>query len=172
MLVIQGTAASRSNIQVFFNGTLLGTTGTDDQGNWTYVYSTSGGVSSTGQVTAVASDTAGNTASSAVFNLNLGSAAPAITSLGVQGLSSIAGWLSYASTSNNTPTLVGTATAGSVVNILDGNTVIGTTTADAQGNWSFTTSSLTGGFHLIRVDATLNGSTSVLSGPLVLNITS
>lgn len=42
------------------------------------------------------------------------------------------------STNDNTPTLEGVTEANSVVTILDKGTVIGTTTSDADGNWSFT----------------------------------
>ena len=37
-----------------------------------------------------------------------------------------------------TPTLTGTAEANSTVNILQGTTALGTATADASGNWTFT----------------------------------
>jgi len=43
-----------------------------------------------------------------------------------------------ASTNDTTPTLTGRAPAGAVVTIRDGEVVLGTTTADANGVWSFT----------------------------------
>lgn len=41
-------------------------------------------------------------------------------------------------TNDNTPTLAGVTEADSVVTIRDNGTVIGTTTSDENGNWSFT----------------------------------
>src|SRR5262245_9720785 len=41
-------------------------------------------------------------------------------------------------TSNRTPTLVGTAAANSNVEVFDGTTSLGTTTANGSGNWTFT----------------------------------
>ncbi|WP_196385470.1 Ig-like domain-containing protein, partial [Ralstonia solanacearum] len=42
------------------------------------------------------------------------------------------------STNDATPTLTGTAEANSTISIVDGITLVGTTTADASGNWTFT----------------------------------
>ncbi|WP_412770683.1 Ig-like domain-containing protein, partial [Ralstonia solanacearum] len=36
------------------------------------------------------------------------------------------------------PTLTGTAEANSTISVFDGTTLLGTTTADASGNWTFT----------------------------------
>ena len=58
-------------------------------------------------------------------------------------------------TSDSTPTISGTAEAGSTVTVRDGLTVIGTTTADGSGNWSLTPSSaLTDGAHSFSATAT------------------
>src|SRR5205823_1023225 len=54
---------------------------------------------------------------------------------------------------NQTPTLTGTAEAGSTVNIYDGATLVGTGTATG-GNYSITTSALTRGTHSITATAT------------------
>jgi len=59
------------------------------------------------------------------------------------------------STTDNTPTVGGTAEAGSTVRIYAGTTLLGTTTADATGAWSFTPSSpLADGEHTLTVTAT------------------
>ncbi|WP_261796254.1 Ig-like domain-containing protein, partial [Burkholderia multivorans] len=45
--------------------------------------------------------------------------------------------------------------AGSTINIYDGTTLLGTTTADASGSWSFTpTTGLGEGTHSLTVTAT------------------
>ncbi len=50
-------------------------------------------------------------------------------------------------TTDTTPTLSGTAEAGSTIEVLDGSEVIGSTTADANGDWTFTTDPLALGVH-------------------------
>ncbi|WP_148822970.1 Ig-like domain-containing protein [Campylobacter concisus] len=61
-------------------------------------------------------------------------------------------------TNDNTPTLVGKATANSTISIFDGEgenaPLLGTTTADNDGNWSYTpTSSLADGDHKFTIEA-------------------
>jgi hypothetical protein len=59
------------------------------------------------------------------------------------------------STDDNTPTLTGTAEAGSSVAIYDGIRLIGTVTASATGAWSFTpTTVLAEGQHVFTAVAT------------------
>ncbi|WP_162872326.1 Ig-like domain-containing protein, partial [Klebsiella pneumoniae] len=56
---------------------------------------------------------------------------------------------------DNTPTLTGVTEADSIVTIRDGNTVIGTTTSDASGNWSFTPApALSEGSHSLTATVT------------------
>ncbi|MGR3911680.1 Ig-like domain-containing protein, partial [Burkholderia sp. SR8] len=65
-------------------------------------------------------------------------AAPIVVSV-TDDVGSIAGLLTTgATTDDTTPTLAGTAEAGSTVSIYDGTTLLGTTTADPTGNWTFT----------------------------------
>ena len=61
-------------------------------------------------------------------------------------------------TNDNTPTLVGKATANSTISIFDGEgenaPLLGTTTADNDGNWSYTpTSPLADGDHKFTIEA-------------------
>src|SRR5262249_47412188 len=75
------------------------------------------------------------------------------------------------STTVTTPVFSGTAEAGSTVTLFDGATQIGTGTADASGNWSITSSTLSQGTHSITAKATdLAGNTSVASGALSVSI--
>ncbi|WP_275042995.1 Ig-like domain-containing protein, partial [Burkholderia multivorans] len=63
--------------------------------------------------------------------------------------------VSGGSTDDTTPTLSGTAEAGSTINVYDGTTLLGSTTADASGNWSFTPAGALGeGAHSLTVTAT------------------
>lgn len=68
-----------------------------------------------------------------------------------------------ATTSNNKPTVIGTAEANSTVTILIDGSTVGTTTANASGNWIFTISSaLSDGAHTVKAKATdAAGNTSV-----------
>jgi hypothetical protein len=67
-------------------------------------------------------------------------------------------------------TLSGQATPGSLVSIVDGDLVIGVVTADASGHWRLTPAPARGQ-HTIMVDAaSISGNTSLLSGPLTVNI--
>ena len=49
------------------------------------------------------------------------------------------------STDDSTPTFSGTAEAGSTVSLYAGATLLGTTTADGSGNWSYTLPALADG---------------------------
>ncbi|MFM7111636.1 MAG: Ig-like domain-containing protein, partial [Planctomycetota bacterium] len=56
-------------------------------------------------------------------------------------------------TSDSTIALTGRAESGSTVQVMDGQVVIGKVTADAQGNWAFTTPPLSHGDHSITATA-------------------
>ncbi|WP_197346807.1 Ig-like domain-containing protein, partial [Ralstonia pseudosolanacearum] len=59
------------------------------------------------------------------------------------------------STNDPTPALAGTAEANSTISVFDGTTLLGTTTADASGNWTYTpTTALTDGSHSLTATAT------------------
>ena len=69
-------------------------------------------------------------------------------------------------------TVTGTATAGALVEVLDGSTVVGSTTATATGAYSVTTAALSGGTgaaHPLSARATADGFTAV-SGTLVVTV--
>lgn len=56
-------------------------------------------------------------------------------------------------TNNNVLTLIGTATPGTVVSIYDAGTLLGSTTADGNGTWSFETGPLSDGEHAFAAAA-------------------
>jgi VCBS repeat-containing protein len=73
------------------------------------------------------------------------------------------------------PTLTGTSDAGSVLRIYDGSTILGTTTADANGAWAFTPSTaLADGQHNFQVMASdiagNQGTSSTYSITIRLNV--
>ncbi len=101
------------------------------------------------------------TASSSLTIDALAPAAPTITTTGT--------------TNDNTPTITGTAEANSTVNILQNGTSIGTATADATGNWTFTpTTAITDStynFTATATDAAGNTSTASTASSLTIDTT-
>ncbi|MEO1208320.1 MAG: Ig-like domain-containing protein [Cyanobacteria bacterium J06638_20] len=75
-------------------------------------------------------------------------------------------------TDTNQPTFTGTAEPGTTIEVLSGTSVLGTTTVDGNGNWSFTPENpLAAGEYSITfraVDA--NGNVSTPSEPLVFTV--
>ena len=73
-----------------------------------------------------------------------------------------------------TPVFTGSgAEAGATVTLFDtnGTTVLGSTTADGSGNWSITSSTLSGGSHTLTAKQTdLAGNTSVASAGLAVTV--
>jgi hypothetical protein len=169
-LSIQGTAEGNSTVTVMVNGQAIGTTAADCQGNWTFNYNAAQFANGNYKFTATATDMAGNiSAASATENLLLGStaqnlAAPLIAAgsvLSVDGNGTI-----HAAA---TPTFSGTAKAGTVITIVDGDTILGTATANSSGQWSFTSPKLASGTHNIAAFATdAQGNTGLLSAPLTI----
>ncbi|HEY0295852.1 MAG TPA: Ig-like domain-containing protein, partial [Bordetella sp.] len=81
--------------------------------------------------------------------------APAITSATDDAAPVTGPVASGGSTNDNTPTLAGTAEPHATVNIYDNGALIGTATADASGNWTFTPgTALADGAHSITATAT------------------
>ncbi|CAH3849126.1 hypothetical protein AI2797V1_3761, partial [Enterobacter cloacae] len=116
-------------------------------------------------LTVTATDAAGNASPGASFivtdsPLDLPQV-PVITAI-VDDADPVTGDVKGKTTNDTTPTLTGTAEAGSVITIYqDGSTTpLTTVTADGSGNWSYTPAALGEGLHTFEVTATLNGQTS------------
>jgi hypothetical protein len=74
-------------------------------------------------------------------------------------------------TSDATPTLQGTAAAGSLVTLKEGAATLGAVSADGSGHWSITSSTLSEGVHRLAVSATDDaGNVSASSALLTLTI--
>jgi hypothetical protein len=74
-------------------------------------------------------------------------------------------------TSDNLPTLSGTAEPGSTVDLMEGSTVLGTVTADPSGNWSITpTTALSDGVHTLVARATDPSGNAWTSNVLAVSI--
>ncbi|AOK38745.1 calcium-binding protein [Burkholderia cenocepacia] len=172
---LSGTAEAGATVNIDTNGdgTPDATVTADPSGAWTYTPSTPLPIGTVIGVTAT--DAAGNTGPSASVTVTgdtTAPAAPIVVSV-TDDVGSIVGLLTTgATTDDTTPTLSGTAEAGSTVNVYDGTTLLGTTTADPSGNWTFTpTTALGEGAHSLTVTATdTAGNVSVPSTAFNLTI--
>ena len=171
---LNGTAEANSTILIYNNTTVIGSTTTNGSGVWSFTPATPL-INGSYNLTAVAQDAAGN-ASPASDNFNFAldaggkPAAPAITGI-IDDVGSIQGVITKNGvTDDPTPTMRGTAQAGSTVSVYDGVTLLGTTTADASGNWTLTRR-LADGSHSITATATSNtGNVSPATGAYVFSI--
>jgi hypothetical protein len=170
-LTVSGKAAASDHVQILLNGTALATVGTDGSGNWSYAYTPKSLPNGTYGFSATATDSTNNvSAASGTLNLVLGLAAPYVSAPSLTS-GSIIGTAGGVPITVATPTLTGTATPGSTVTIVDGDTVLGTAVANAKGLWSFTAPALAKGTHKISVSATdALGDTSLLSTVLTLQV--
>ncbi|MCY1718987.1 Ig-like domain-containing protein [Prolixibacteraceae bacterium Z1-6] len=170
-----GTAEANSTITVISSvDGMLGTTTTDIGGNW-YFVSFSALSEGSHNITATVTDVAGNISSeSSALTITTDTSEPSAPSTpdlhagsdsGVSNTDNI--------TNDNTPTFTGTAEANSTVTIIssvDGS--LGTTIADDNGNWSFTSyRTLSEESHNITAIATdVAGNTSSESSALAITI--
>ncbi|MCT4708937.1 Ig-like domain-containing protein [Enterobacteriaceae bacterium H11S18] len=168
---ISGTAEANSHVTVtaFAGGKsyLLGDVVTDAGGHWSYQMSGTQNLRNilgTWVFTAKATDAAGNTSGTSdpysvqVVGSNQDDTtvpdAPTITS-GYDNVGASQGsFTSGTTTDDTTPQLSGKAEAGSLVKIYDGSSVIGSTTANSSGSWSFTPSARSEGQHIFTATAT------------------
>ncbi|MCD1125687.1 Ig-like domain-containing protein [Jinshanibacter sp. LJY008] len=154
---IIGTSKAGSIIKVYDGATLLGSTTVDAEGNWSFTPATA---LSQGEhsITAKATDKTGNTsAATDAFMFTIDTVAPTKPTIesAEDNVGTITGPMSSGSyTDDSTPALSGKAEKDSTVNVYDGETLLGTTIADSNGQWTFTTDALTEGEHKFHVTAT------------------
>jgi len=163
-LTISGTAEAGSKVEVFRNGVSLGIVDADPTtGGWSFDYT--GTVLADGSYvfTATATDLAGNTsATSSGFTAKVTTDA---TAPGAPTLTATGGGTTTAFTAS------GTAEAGATIKIYDGTTLLGTSTADGTGAWSFS-GTLAVGTHTLTATATdAADNISVASGAATITVT-
>ncbi|EHT6612727.1 BapA prefix-like domain-containing protein [Salmonella enterica] len=157
--VIHGTGDIGSIITLYNGSSVLGVVTVDETGTWTLPV-TSALPDGVYTLTAIAADAAGNSSpNSTAFTLTVDTTAPQtpiLTSVVDDVAGGVTGNLANGQiTNDNRPTLNGTAEAGSVVSIYDGDTLLGVTSANASGAWSFTpTTGLNDGTRTLTVTAT------------------
>ncbi|KLG03990.1 hypothetical protein YA49_20525, partial [Enterobacter cloacae subsp. cloacae] len=140
------------------NGNPIGEVIVDDEGTWTFTPETGLG-DGEHEISVIIQDPAGNQSEpSDPWVVIVDTTAPDAPVIGqiTDDVGAIQGNLNNGDSTDDTrPTLNGTAEAGAVVAIYDNGQKIGETTADAQGNWSFTPETeLTEGEHSLTVTAT------------------
>ncbi|SUX80093.1 large repetitive protein [Citrobacter youngae] len=163
---LTGVAEANSTVIITSgSGTVLGTTTANASGNFTFTLNPP---QISGQTLLVsAQDAAGNigTAGNVLAPFTGVPPAPVISSV-FDDVGTITGLVTAGKTTNDTrPTLSGTAQANAVINLYNNGTLMGSTTADGNGIWSFTPSgALSEGNHAFTANATNANGSSVLSG--------
>ena len=158
---ITGTGEAGTTVTLFDNGssTALGTALVQSDGSWSTSVTLSG--NGTHSIVPKDTDAAGNIGTSSAVTYTLNTIGPTVTESLTTDTGSSA---SDKITSNDA--LTGSGAANTVVTLKEGTTVLGTTTADGSGNWSFTPTGLSDGSHTIvasQTDAFNNIGTAALS---------
>ncbi|WNG33155.1 adhesin [Archangium violaceum] len=143
---ITGTAEANSTVTVIIDGVPVAVVPVDASGAWTYTPTTPL-LDGSHEVKATATDAAGNTGPESAQNSFIVDtavpAAPAVTAPS-EG----------AHVKTPTPVITGTAEPHSTVTVIIDGVAVGTVTADAAGNWSYTpTTDLSEGPHTVKATA-------------------
>ncbi|MEG5592426.1 Ig-like domain-containing protein [Enterobacter hormaechei] len=139
---LSGRAEPGSTVNIIDNGQVIGSTKVNPDGTWSF---TPDQALSNGEhdLTTTVTDPSGNTGpegSHVVITVDVVPGKVEITAV-TDDAGSVTGSLSQNAVTDDTrPQISGTAKAGSTVTIMDGSNVLGTTTAGADGAWSFTPS--------------------------------
>jgi hypothetical protein len=172
-LLISGIAPPSDTVLVYLDGTLLGSTTTTNDINWTYDASAVPIASGTHAITAVAVDMNGNVSSpSAPYTLIVDTTPPAAPV--ISGITPDTGIsASDGITSATNPTFFGTAEPNSVVALSVSGVPVASVSADINGNWSYPVpgNGLTDGSYSFTATATDRaGNTGPSSAPYVVTI--
>ncbi|MFW0768368.1 Ig-like domain-containing protein [Trabulsiella odontotermitis] len=147
--VIGGTGAEQGNVITVYttdkdgNTRVLGSATVDANGRWTMTPSGSLYADSINRLSVVETDSVGNEAKpSGTYDVTLSNppTSPVIDGVTDDSGSANVELNNRGVTSDTTPTLHGTApgVAGNIVTIYNGNQIVGSTTLDASGHWTFT----------------------------------
>ncbi|VVQ29200.1 hypothetical protein PS943_01192 [Pseudomonas fluorescens] len=175
-LTITGTGAAETLVTVFVNGAVVGSVVVDASGNWSLT-TVDLGADGVKNITAQASDVAGQLSPmTGEYSVTLDTQAPTqpsrVTATDDQG-AQVGPIAQNGVTDDAIPTFSGSgAENGAVVKLYDNGVIIGSTTVDASGNWSYTASAaFVGGAHAITATLTDKaGNTSIASEALNFNV--
>jgi hypothetical protein len=134
-ILINGIGADDETVNVYINGNLVGTTTTDDQGNWTFDNTNTALADGTYTVTAASIGPDGTLSSlSYPYGVTIDTTPPpAPTITGIVGSTVLGGF----DTTNTNPILFGTAQPYSQVTIFEGSNAVGTATVNSLGDWNW-----------------------------------
>jgi parallel beta-helix repeat protein len=164
-VTLSGTATANTKVEVFDGTTQLGSATVDSNGNWSFA--TGQLADGTHKFSAEDLNGAGTAGpASNVLNVVVDTKAPVVSEHLVKDSGSSS---SDGITFN--PALTGSADANAVLTLKDGAIVLGTTTADATGHWTFAPVGLNDGSHTILASETdAAGNTSAASLTFTLDI--
>ncbi|WP_119081077.1 Ig-like domain-containing protein [Chitinophaga alhagiae] len=154
-----GTAEANSTVIIYVNGEAVGTATADVTGKWSYTIPAAL-EDGNHAITTTVTDAAGNTSpASEALNVVIDTEVPVAPSAPALSGSN------NGHSNSGQPAFTGTAEANSTVNIYVDGVVVGTATADANGQWSYTLpATLADGPHTISTTATdAAGNTSAAS---------
>ncbi|MGN4155840.1 Ig-like domain-containing protein, partial [Burkholderia gladioli] len=174
---LKGKAEANALVTIHDGGTAIGSTFADNNGHWSFTPQVSLSDGEHG-FTATARDAAGNeSVASDIYVVNIDTSGPGrvVITDALDDQAPQTGSVPDGGDTNDTsPTLQGTAKPGSTVTILDNGAVLGSTTTEASGNWSFTPDRqhlLSEGRHVLTAHSKdLSGAKSELSRPYELNV--
>ncbi|MGW8168568.1 MAG: Ig-like domain-containing protein [Sulfurovaceae bacterium] len=135
---ISGVTEAGATVTVKDGTTVLGTVVADSSGNYSFtpIAPLNEGAHS---VNATATDASGNTVTSTTTNFTVDSIAPTIEMTITDDVGAAQGLITNGAIIDDTkPTISGKTEANATVTIKDGTTVLGTVTADANGDYTFT----------------------------------
>ena len=173
--LLAGSAENNSTVYIYDNGALLGTTTASGAGAWTFT-PLSQLADGTHVLTAIARDEAGNVgATSASYTIIVDTTAPAapVIAMVADDQGAQTGSLANGGYTDDTqPTLSGTAEANATISIYDNGALLGTTSANGSGNWTYTpTGGLSQGDHSLTARATdAVGNQGASSSPFVVRV--
>ncbi|MEA2790189.1 MAG: large repetitive protein, partial [Acetobacteraceae bacterium] len=145
--VITGTGVAGDTITLFQGGSPVGSATVDLSGTWSFTTTTL--TEGLNAITATETDIYGNVSSAVALDLTIDTVAPVVaTQLAFDTGSSATDLV----TSN--AALTGTAEANNTITISQDTIVLGTTTSDASGAWSFTPLGLTDGNYSLTASET------------------
>ena len=150
---LSGTAEAGSLVIIRENGTAIGSVTVGANGNWSFATTTALG-DGLHTLTATATDAAGNIGAQSSVNFTVSTGAPTTPTLVITNDVTAVTVPNNGATNDSTPTLSGTATAGNIITIYDGTTVLGSTTAIVGDTWSFNSPTLANGSHTLTISAT------------------
>ncbi len=151
---LAGSVPSSSEVTIYDGNTPLGTTTAAADGSWSFTPTTPFADGSEHTITYTKGD--GTTHSPAVHFTVDTTAPSSVTMILTDEVAPITGTIANNGfTNDNTPKISGVTEAGATITIKDGTTVIGTTTANDSGNYTFTPiAPLNEGAHSVSATAT------------------